>query len=96
MSWGSETARVHGLLRQPGELMATCPQCGGFLGEHHHCAVRRRARRVGMSALAMLVGMVVCTLTVYAVNDSPSAILVMFGVVGGMILGQAVWTAIPH
>jgi hypothetical protein len=49
-----------------------------------------------MSALAMLVGMVVCTLTVYAVNDSPSAILVMFGVVGGMILGQAVWTAIPH
>jgi hypothetical protein len=49
-----------------------------------------------MSALAMLVGVVLSTLALYAVNDNPSGIMVVFGVVAGMILGQAVWAAIRH
>jgi len=70
--------------------VATCPDCGAFLSENHHCTVRRRARRVGKSVWAALVGAVLCTLVLYAVNDNPPWVMVTFVVVAGVILGPTV------
>jgi hypothetical protein len=71
-------------------MMATCPKCGDFLDEHHRCVGlwRRRARNVG----AMLAGAVLSTVALYAVSDNPSLATVAFGVVSGMVIGQAVLT----
>jgi hypothetical protein len=33
--------------------MATCPRCGGFLHEHHHCAGLWRLRLRGLSVLVL-------------------------------------------
>ena len=76
--------------------MATCPRCGEFLSEHHRCGWRHRARAVGMSALAMLAGTVLSLVVLYALSDNPAPPTVALGVVSGMILGQAAWTATHH
>jgi hypothetical protein len=76
--------------------MATCPHCGEFLDEHHHCPARRRAHNVGMTALAMLIGAVLSTMTLYAISDRPAEFTVIVGVAAGMIIGNAVWTNIRH
>jgi hypothetical protein len=71
--------------------MATCPRCGGFLGEHHRCG-RRRLLRIGATALAMLVGGAVSPVALYAVIDRPEVPTVGLGAVAGMLIGRAVWT----
>ena len=76
--------------------MATCPRCGEFLGEHHRCSVRYRAREFGKSAFAMLGGMVLSMLALYAVSDNPSRITVAISAAVGMLLGQALWTELRH
>jgi hypothetical protein len=74
--------------------MATCPRCGEFLDEHHHCTGLWR-RRVS-SATGMLVGAAVSLVALYAVSDNPSNATVAIGVVAGVILGHAVWSALFH
>jgi hypothetical protein len=63
--------------------MATCPHCGGFLGERHHCEGLwpRRARRVGGSTLAMLGGVVLSMAVLYLVSNNPSSASIALGVV---------------
>ena len=76
--------------------MATCPRCGGFLDEHHRCVGlwTRRARRVGAAALAMLGGAIVSLYVLDMTSSNPAGATVALGVVAGMIIGQAVWTAV--
>ena len=74
--------------------MATCPRCGKFLGEHHHCVGLWRRRL--SSATGMLSGAILSMLLLYAVSDNPSAIIVALGVAVGAILGRAVWAALFH
>jgi ABC-type uncharacterized transport system permease subunit len=45
---------------------------------------------VGKSVWAALVGAVLCTLVLYAVNDNPPWVMVTFVVLAGVILGPTV------
>jgi hypothetical protein len=78
--------------------MATCPRCGGFLDEHHHCVGvwPRHARRIGGSALAMLAGAILSLVVLYMLSSNPSGVTVALGVVVGMIIGQGVRTAVTR
>jgi hypothetical protein len=69
--------------------MATCPRCGGFLSDNHHCVGlwRRRMR----SVVAMFWGAVLSIFMLYAVSDHPSGLVVSIGAVSGIVLGRAVW-----
>jgi len=74
--------------------MATCPRCGAFLSDHHHCVGlwRRRVR----SVFAMFWGAILSVFVLYVVSDHPSGVVVSIGVVSGMVLGRAVWGVVSR
>ena len=78
--------------------MATCPSCGGFLDSNHRCVGlgRRRARRMGRSAVAMLGGALVVTVILFLVDSTPSDLVLAIAVLLGAIVGQALLTALSH
>jgi hypothetical protein len=79
-------------------MMATCPRCGGFLDEQHRCVGLwpRRARSLGGSAVAMLGGASVSLVALNMISSDLSGGTVALGVVAGMIIGQAMRTAVTR
>ena len=73
--------------------MATCPRCMGALTENHRCP-RGAWSRVTDTIPAIVVGVVVGVLAVYAMVDRPVAALVLAVAILGAVLATAVRQAI--
>jgi hypothetical protein len=74
--------------------MATCPQCGEYLGEHHAC--RGRAQRWRRTAIAVATGALVGLFGPFVVfagyHAQPVSLVAM--TVLGAVAGGATWRAV--
>ena len=73
--------------------MATCPDCGRFLSDHHRClgVWRGRAHRLGVATAGALVGVFVpFVFPVY--NGTPVAVVVA-GLLGALV-ASVIWAGL--
>jgi uncharacterized membrane protein YgaE (UPF0421/DUF939 family) len=68
--------------------MATCPRCLGALTENHKCP-RGAWRRITDRIPAIVIGVVVAVLFVYALDERPTAALVLTAAILGAVLASA-------
>ena len=73
--------------------MATCPRCLGALTENHRCP-RGPWSRVIETIPSIIVGVVLAVLFVYAIDERPTAALVLTAATLGAVLASAVRQAV--
>jgi hypothetical protein len=73
--------------------MATCPKCMGFLTENHKCPGGVWAR-VSKALLTVVVGSVIGTIAVYALEERPVSALVLAAAALGAVLAMAIRQAV--
>ena len=69
--------------------MATCPKCGGYLGNHHRCRgnVRRALREISLGIAGGIVGFV----GAFPLAEHPSNLLLLVTTLLGVVLTLAVY-----
>lgn len=69
--------------------MATCPKCGGYLGNGHRCRgnVRKILREIGLGVIGGMVGFV----SAFPLADRPSDSLLIVTTLLGIVLTLAVY-----